>query len=408
MTAPVSGPDVRMSPLSAVGLVASREIGTRFRSKAYRVSTAVMLLLIVAATIVVKLFSGGSGADATVGVLPATSSLAAPLEASGKTLDEKIATSTVPDEAAGRAKVADGSLDALLTGAAGGKLQVVVKKDINGKLKNVLNVLAGQVALNQQITGLGGDPAKVNAAVAGATVAVSPMEKPYDYDGQQLFLGIVTGILIYLSLMINGQSVAQGVVEEKTSRVVELLLSTIKPWQLMAGKVLGIGTVGLVQMLLIGVVGVVSGRATGALDLSISAAVGTVVWLVVWYLLGFFMYAIVFAALGALVSRQEDVGGATMPALMLVIAGYLVGISVLPSDPSNSFAEVLSIIPVFAPTVMPIRLAMGGVPVWEAVLSIALVIALIPALIWLAARIYRNAVMRTGAKVKLRDALRAA
>ena len=209
--------------------------------------------------------------------------------------------------------------------------------------------------------------------------------------------------------MINGQSVAQGVVEEKTSRVVELLLSTIKPWQLMAGKVLGIGVVGLIQMLVIGVGGLVTVTATGALpDLSLSSAVGTVVWLIVWYLLGFFMYSIVFAALGALVSRQEDVGGATMPALMFVIAGYVIGISVLPSNPGNTFVEVLSVIPVFAPTLMPIRLAMGGVPVWEAALSVVLVVLMIPGLIWLAARIYRNAVMRTGAKVKLRDALRAA
>jgi ABC-2 type transport system permease protein len=92
--------------------------------------------------------------------------------------------------------------------------------------------------------------------------------------------------------------VAQGVVEEKTSRVVELLLSTMRPWELMAGKVLGIGTVGLIQMVVIGGAGVAFGLATGVLTISLSTAVGTVVWLIVWYLLGFFMYSIVFAALG--------------------------------------------------------------------------------------------------------------
>jgi ABC-2 type transport system permease protein len=262
--------------------------------------------------------------------------------------------------------------------------------------------------LNQQIAGLGGDPARVQAAVASASVDVLPMEKPQEYTGQQLALGAIAGVLIYLALLLNGQSVAQGVVEEKTSRVVELLLSTVKPWQLMTGKVLGIGAVGLLQMIAIGVVGVASGLATGVLTISISAAVSTVVWLVVWFLLGFLMYSIVFAGLGALVSRQEDVGGAVSPALMLIIAGYVVGISVLPSDPGNSLVEVLSIIPVFAPTLMPMRLGMGGVPPWEAGLSIVLVLATIPGLIWFTARIYRNAVMRTGAKVKLRDALKAA
>ncbi|UOZ11085.1 MULTISPECIES: ABC transporter permease [unclassified Amycolatopsis] len=406
MSTPV--PDVRMSAAGAVGLVASREIGTRVRSKAYRVTTVVMLLLIVVGIVVIKLISGGGGADATIGYTPATAGFSAPLQATGKAVDQSIDVTQVADEAAGRAKLADGSIDALLTGD-GKSVHVQVKKDLDGKLANVLQLLSRQVALDQQITTLGGNPAQFEATVSAAKfVEDPPLEEPYDYNGQQLVLGIVAGILIYLSLMINGQSVAQGVVEEKTSRVVELLLSTIKPWQLMAGKVLGIGVVGLIQMVVIGAGGVIAGLATGVLTVSVSAAVGTVVWLIVWYLLGFFMYSIVFAALGALVSRQEDVGGAVMPALMFVIAGYVVGISVLPSDPGNTFAEVLSVIPVFAPTLMPMRLAMGGVPVWEAVLSVGLVVLMIPVLIWLAARIYRNAVMRSGAKVKLRDALRAA
>jgi ABC-2 type transport system permease protein len=406
MSTPV--PDVRMSPASAVGLVASREIGTRVRSKAYRVTTVVMLLMIIVGIVVIKLISGGGGADSTVGFTPATAGLTAPLQAGGKAVDESIDVTQVADEAAGRAKLADGSIDALLTGD-GKSVHVQVKKDLDGTLANVLQLLSRQVALDQQITALGGNPAQFEAAVGQAKfIEDPPLEEPYDYNGQQLVLGIIAGILIYLSLMINGQSVAQGVVEEKTSRVVELLLSTIKPWQLMAGKVLGIGVVGLIQMVVIGAGGVIAGLATGVLTISVSAAIGTVVWLIVWYLLGFFMYSIVFAALGALVSRQEDVGGAVMPALMFVIAGYVVGISVLPSDPGNTFAEVLSVIPVFAPTLMPMRLAMGGVPVWEAVVSVGLVVLMIPVLIWLAARIYRNAVMRSGAKVKLRDALRAA
>ncbi|MCR6484480.1 ABC transporter permease [Amycolatopsis sp. OK19-0408] len=402
-------PDVRMSPAAAVGLVASREISTRVKSRAFRVATAIMLLLIVVGIVLIKLISGGGGADSTVGYTSATAPFAAPLKAGGQAVDEKIDVTQVADEAAGRAKLEDGSIDALLTGD-GKSVHVQVKKDLDSKLANVLQLLARQAAIDQQITGLGGNPAQFQAAVASAKfVEDPPLEQPYDYNGTQLVLGIVAGILIYLSLMINGQTVAQGVVEEKTSRVVELLLSTIKPWQLMAGKVLGIGVVGLIQMVVIGVGGLIAVTATGALpDLSLSSAIGAVVWLIVWYLLGFFMYSIVFAALGALVSRQEDVGGATMPALMFVIAGYVIGISVLPSNPGSTFVEVLSVIPVFSPTLMPIRLAMGGVPVWEAVLSVGLVVLMIPGLIWLAARIYRNAVMRSGAKVKLRDALRAA
>jgi ABC-2 type transport system permease protein len=397
--------DVQLGSWQAVSLVAGREINTKLRSKAFVITTVATLVLLVGFALVMKAIGGGS--DATVGFTNETTAMAKPFAATAESIGESVDTKTVSDEQQGRDQVSDGSLDALVIGD-GQSVHVVVKKDLDGNLRDAFNVLAGQVALSQQITELGGDPAQVRAAVAGAKVQVDQLEKPYPYDPQQLVLGIVAGILIYMSLLLNGQMVAQGVVEEKSSRVVELLLSTIRPWQLMAGKVLGIGFVGLVQMVVIGGVGLAATLAMGVLSISTSAAVGTVVWLVVWYLLGFIMYSLVFAALAALVSRQEDVGGVITPALMFVIVGYVIGISVLPSDPDNTLAEVLSVIPVFAPTLMPMRLAMGGVPVWEAVASVGLVLALIPALVWLSGRIYANAVMRSGARVKLKDALRPA
>ncbi|NKQ52190.1 ABC transporter permease [Amycolatopsis sp. K13G38] len=393
-----------MNSWSAIRLVAGREISTKLRSKAYIISTVVMIVAFVALALILKLVSGTSAT--TVGYTPANAALAAPLQASAKAVGKIVDVKEVPDDQAGRAQVADGSLDAVLVGD-GTAVRVVVKQKLDQQGQAALNVLAGRLALNQQITGLGGDPAKVGAAVANAHVDVQALQKPKEYNSQQLALGIIAGVLIYLSLMINGQTVAQGVVEEKTSRVVELLLATIRPWQLMAGKVLGIGTVGLLQIAILGAAGLTVGLGSGVLTISASAAAGTVIWLIVWYLLGFVMYSIVFAGLGALVSRQEEVGGAVAPALMFVIAGYIVGISVLPSNPGSPLVELLSVIPVFAPTLMPMRLAMGGVPVWEAGLSVLLVVVLIPALIWLSARIYRNAVLRSGARVRLREALAA-
>jgi len=399
----MSDKDVRLGSWQAVSLVAGREITTKMRSKAFIITTVATLVLLIGFALVMKAISGGS--DATVGFTKETAALAQPFKSVASSIGQDVDTKTVSGERAGRDEVADESLDALVVGD-GSSVRVVVKKDLDDSLRNAFNVLAGQVALNQEIAKLGGDPAQVGASVADAAVDVEELEEPYPYDPQQLVLGIIAGILIYMSLLINGQMVAQGVVEEKSSRVVELLLSTIRPWQLMAGKVLGIGFVGLIQMIVIGGVGVLAALGFGVLTISVSAAVGTVVWLVVWYLLGFLLYSLVFAGLGALVSRQEDVGGVIAPALMFVILGYVVGISVLPSDPDNALAEVLSVIPVFAPTLMPMRLAMGGVPVWEAVVSVGLVVAMIPALVWLAGKIYANAVMRSGARVKLSDALR--
>jgi ABC-2 type transport system permease protein len=391
--------------VQAVQLVAAREVTTRLRSKAFRISTAVTLILLIGFAVVMKFV--GHSADATIGLTGPSTALEQPLKASSKSIGQNLDTRSVPDEAAGRAQVSDGSLDALLV-VDGGRLRVVVKKNLSDNLRNAFNVLASQVTLSQEIQRLGGDPAKVAADVAQARPEVTSLEPPYPYQPQQLAIGIIAGILIYLSLMINGQSVAQGVVEEKSSRVVELLLATIRPWQLMAGKVAGIGLVGLIQMAIIGGVGLIAGKVIGVLTISASAALGTVIWLVVWFLLGFVTYSLVFAALAALVSRQEDVGGVTAPALMFVVLGYVLGISILPSDPGNRVCEILSVIPVFAPTMMPMRLAMGGVPGWEAALAVLLALITIPALVWLSGRIYRNAVVRSGARVKLKDALRPA
>jgi ABC-2 type transport system permease protein len=393
--------------MSMVWLIAKREILTRARSKAYLITTGILVVILVALSIVMKLVSGGGHTDFTVGVTPATLSLSAPLAASATSVGETVQTPQVPDEATGRAEVADGKLDALLVGN-GSSVQVVVKKDIDSKLSGLMHVLASQVVFGQKITSLGGDPASVNAAVASAPVQVTSIQPPHKYNTQQLVLGILAGILIYLSLMLNGQAVAQGVVEEKSSRVVELLLATVRPWQLMTGKVVGIGLVGLAQMVIIGGVGVATGLLTGALTIPASAATSTVVWLVVWYLLGFFAYALAFAAVAALVSRQEDVNGVVTPVLIFVIVGYVLGISLLPSNPGSGLIRTLSLLPMFAPTLMPMRIAMGGVPAWQLVVSVAGMLIVIPLLIWLSGRVYRNAVVRSGARIKLRDAWRAA
>ncbi len=392
--------------MSAVWLIARREVTTRLRSRAYQIATLVLVVILVGLAVVLKLISGGGGSDFTVGLTSNDASLAAPLHASAASISQTVTTKIVADEATGRAEVSDGKLDALLVGD-GSTVQVIVNRDLNDTLGNALRVLAGQLAFSRQITSLGGSPQAVQAAVASAPVTVTSLKPPHTYDTQRLVLGIVAGILIYLSLLINGQAVAQGVVEEKSSRVVELLLATVRPWQLMAGKVTGIGIVGLLQIIVIGAAGVAAGLLTGVLTISVSAAASTVVWLIVWYLLGFFAYALAFAAVAALVSRQEDVNGVVTPVLMFVIIGYVLGISILPSNPGSPLIETMSLIPTFAPTLMPMRLAMGGVPVWESIVAVAGILVIIPALIWLSGRIYRNAVVRSGARVKLRDAWRA-
>lgn len=404
-TAGGSGAALSVDTVTAIRLIAGRELTTRLRSKAFRVLTAIVLLVIVGTVLAFHLLPGLGSGGAKVGVLQGERSLTQQITAAADAVGTDIDTVAVADEADGRAQVVAGTLNALAMELPNGRIQVVVESELAPMVETAMSIASRNLVQDKAIRSLGGDPAEVNAAVAKAGVAVEAIKPPKQYNVQQLVLGGAAGILIYLSLMIGGQLVAQGVVEEKSSRVVELLLATVRPWELMVGKVLGIGALGMIQIVLYGVVGVGLASALGTLTLSLGTAAGTVVWLIVWYLVGFVMYAFAFAAAGALVSRMEDAAGVIMPITSFVIVGYVVGISVLPSDPGNSFAEVLSIIPLFAPTLMPMRLAMGGVPAWEAALSLVLALATIPLLAALAGRIYRNAVIHIGSRVPLRKAL---
>jgi ABC-2 type transport system permease protein len=388
-----------------IWLIAGREIGTRLRSKAFRVATVVSVLILVGLALIAKLVGSGPSYQ-EVGITPAAASLTGAVTSTATAINVDVHTHAV-DEATGRAQVEDGKLDALLvTGTS--PIQVVVKTDIDDGLQSVLQLVAQRTVLDQQVTELGGDPAKVAASIATAAVTVTPLTPPKNSNSQQLILGILTSVLIYMSLLLNGQAVAQGVVEEKTSRVVEIILATVRPWQLMVGKVLGLGAVGLIQVAVIALSGVAAGVATDAIDLHITAAFSTIAWLIVWFLLGYAAYSLAFAGVASLVSRQEEVAAVVTPVMMLLIVGYVIGISILPSNPDSGFVALLSLIPVFAPTLMPVRLALGVVPAWQAAVSLAGMIVVIPLLLWFASRIYSNAVLRSGARVRLRDAWRAA
>ena len=402
-----TGTDTGIGSGEAVALVARRELSTRVRSRAYRVGVALMVLLVVGTTVVLHFVHGGGPGTSTVGLLRQDASLAAPLEAGGSAAGQRVVARTVPDQSVGLALLRDGQLDALVSVLPQG-LQVTVEKTLDSTLHGMLGSLAREQALDTQIVRLGGDPAKVAGAEASATVRVAALDPPRSTQTQHLVVGIVVGFLIYLSLMTCGPMIAQGVVEEKSSRVVELLLATLRPWQLMGGKVVGIGLLGLAQVALVSAAGVVSGWVTGTLTLSLGGSIGLALWGVAWFLAGFAFYALLFAAAGALVSRQEDLGGVQTPILMPIIAAWVVGISVLPGSPGSGPVAALSVLPPFAPVLMPMRIALGSVPLWQSLLALVLTLALAVLMVRFAARIYRNSVLRSGARVGWREAMRAA
>lgn len=389
----------------AIRLVAGREITTRLRSKSFVWLTVVLVGAVVLGGVVLNLASSSGPTAERVGVTPQTAALAESIQATGATLGTEVETVDVADDAAGEAQVRDGDLDALVTGSADSPT-VVVDTELSPALTAVFTTLAQQTALSDAVASLGGDPAQVAGDVATAAPTVRTIGEPSEFDPTRYVTGLVTGVLLFMAIMISGQLIAQGVVEEKTSRVVELLLSTVRPWQLMAGKVLGIGLVGLGQVALVVLAGVGTALGLGLVDTSTIDLGTAAAWALVWFVVGFVSYALLMAGLGALVSRQEDVGAVTTPVTFLMIVPYVVGISVAPWAPDNPLVVWLSFVPLCSPLLMPVRVALGSAETWEALLALGLSLAVIPVLVWLAAKIYSNAVLRTGARVKLKDALR--
>jgi ABC-2 type transport system permease protein len=393
-----------VSALETLRLVAGREISTRIRSRAFLWTTGLLVAAVVGGGIVLDLAIGSPSAS-TVAVTPQTEPLAQPLRDIARASDESVEVVSVADDAAAEAAVQQEDVDAALTGDPG-DFTVVVRSETGPAEYAMFTVLRQQAALGSVVTELGGDPAAVADELASATLVVRALDPAPERDGGQIAAGYVAGILLFLALQTTAQLVSQGVVEEKSTRVVELLLSTIRPWQLMAGKVLGIGVIGLSQVVL--VAGAAAGTALGLglLDAS-SLDLGTTLgWALAWFALGFVMYSSALAALASLVSRQEDVAAVTAPVLVLMILPYVIGISIAPWDPTNTIVVVLSYVPFAAPLVMPMRIALGTVETWQVLASFALSAALVPVLVWAAGRIYSNAVLRTGARVSLRDALR--
>lgn len=394
-----------VSSWEAVRMIAGREITTRTRSKAFIWTTIALVAGVILGGVVIHLATSGGDDGQTVGLTPEAASVSEILVGTAQVSGVTVTTQDVPDQAAGEQLLRDGDIDALVTSTD--PFTVIVHETEPASLTPVFTSVAQQAALTSAITDLGGNPASVSSEIASATPTVTALEPPPERDAAQITAGFVSGILLFITLISAGQLVAQGVVEEKSSRVVELLLATVRPWQLMAGKVLGIGFIGLAQIVLVVGAGAGTAAALGLVDASNLNVGLTALWVVIWFIIGFTTYALALGALAALVSRQEDVASVTAPVMTLMMVPYIIGVSIAPWDPTNPLVVALSFIPFCAPLIMPIRIALGEVAPWEVAVSLGLSIAVIPVLIWLAGRVYSNAVLRSGGRIKLKDALSA-
>lgn len=187
-------------------------------------------------------------------------------------------------------------------------------------------------------------------------------------------------------------------------KVVEILIATVRPSEMLAGKIIGIGLVGLLQLSAIAAATFVMVSLTDVVSIpafDLSAILGYLLW----FILGFLLYATAFAAVAATVSRQEEVSGATAPISVFLIASFLLAYTVIP-NPASTLSTVLSILPPFAPILMPVRMSSGDAAAWQVGLALGLTVISTLGLTWIAGRIYSNSVLRLGARVRFRDALR--
>lgn len=388
-----------LSPSQAVLLVARREFTTQVRSRSFVIGLVVTLVLFAGIGLLGAFISGQSSTN-TLGVTPETASLQPAMEQIAQAQDRTLEIREVSDSE-GRAAVGEGDLDALLTGSAGG-YELVGRDAVDSGLQAVVITAVQQDTLGTALAEAGIDPAALGAR---SEVAVATLEPADANSGEQLGIALVGTILLFISLSGYGALVATGVVEEKQSRVVELLLATIKPWQLLAGKVLGLGSVGLLQLVILGVIGVVAGTAAGLLTVP-GAAAGMFGMVVLWYLLGFFLFAALYAAIGSTVSRQEELNSVVTPLIFVLLIPFILAVNLLPNDPRNPLVAVLSFVPFFSQTLMPARYALGVAPLWEVAVSVVIALVSIVVVVRVAARVYENSILRTGARVGLREALR--
>lgn len=380
-------------------LVARREFVTQVRSRGFIIGI-VFTLVILAVVGGIIAFISAQTEDRSLGVTARAAELRPALEQAAQVQDVTLRITQV-DETAGRDQVAADELDALLSGGPG-TYQLLFHDAVSSSLQAVVSTGVQQQTLGTALSAAGVDPAELSARSQVAVATVEPVDPN---RGQQVGVALAATFLLFMGLQ-YAAGVASGVVEEKQSRVVELLLATIRPMHLLSGKVLGIGAAGLLTMVILGAVVAAAGALTGLLTLP-GAAAGTLALVLVWYLIGFFLYAAVYAALGSTVSRQEELQTLITPVIFVVLIPFVLTLNLLPNDPRNPVIAVLSYVPFVSQTVMPARYAMGVASLWEVGVAALIAVVAIVVVVRVAARIYQNSILRTGARVSLREALRA-
>jgi ABC-2 type transport system permease protein len=352
--------------LATTWLVAEREIRMRLRSKAFVISTAILLLTVLASIVIASIVSGNADLDKVAAVGTA-------VEAVESTQQFDVVEAADAAEAEELVRSGDVSAAVLPDPDSPTGVAVIALEDSPGGL-------IGSLSISPTLEIL--EPAEHNPFLV-------------------YLVSFGFGIIFFISALTFGQIIAQSVVEEKQTRIVEILMAAVPTRYLLAGKILGNSLLAFAQIAGIAAIAGVALLATGQ-DLILADIGPSLVWFVVFFAAGFVLLAALYAAAAALVSRTEDLGSALMPVTLLVMIPYF---GVIFFQDNELALAIMSYVPFSAPVGMPMRVFLGTAQWWEPLLSLAILVASTVVVILLASRIYSNGLLRMGSRVKLREAL---
>ncbi len=380
-------------------MVAARSITEGVRSRAFRITTLVLLAVALAAVFLPRILGGGPTTYTLATEGAASGAVRAQLDAAAEGADFEVEYLELGSGPAVEDAVRQG--DATV-GVADDVMYV--RSDAPGVFPVVVAqaLVAEETALLLAEAGLSPDQiADLAAITPPEQVEVGPVQ-----DEGRAGVGFIVGIVLYLAIMFSGNLIATNVAVEKSTRIAEVLLAVLRPSQILVGNVLGIGALTFTQLLVLAVPVTLGLVAGDGLDLP-SVAVADIGLGVAWFVLGYFIYAFLFAATAALVDKVTDVASAILPVTALLILGYLGAVIVVVQNPSSALSVALSMFPLSSPMAMPIRWASGTVPTWQLMVSMELAVAAAVLLAWFGSSVYRRALVVTGRRLKLREALNA-
>ncbi|MCL2581813.1 MAG: ABC transporter permease [Streptosporangiales bacterium] len=387
-----------MSPGRMIWLIARREIRVRGKSRAFVITIAILLVAVALAVVLPAVLSG-PGKPTKIGVVGGSRSTPILIDKAALVSRGKATQVPEPSQTAAEAALRAGRIDAALVSGR----EIIVKQVPFGGESGVVGTLAQLGGLNRLIQTV---PGAAGAVSRGIALPVRGLEPPSTPLSSRL-TGLAVVIIVWILISVYGQQIAQGIGEEKGSRVIEVLLSSVRPVQLLLGKVIGIGALALAQAAAMVAVFVIAGFAVGS-DLVHGAELGVVIGGGVFMVLGYSFYCTAYAAAGSLVSRQSDVGATVLPVQLPLIIAYALSYTVLYSPHANVFYHVLGFLPPTAPIAMTVLYAAGDVPAWQLIVSMVICAAGTVWMARLAARIYTSSILKTGPKIGFREALRAA